>query len=112
MMDYPSSPAVALPQALVAERPIALPPDCKGMDRAMANAQVSDRNREMNSRHLAEAELHIAQGVRHIAEQEDRIKNLARHNQDTTEARKLLDNFYASQALHIQHRDRILKQLQ
>jgi len=71
-----------------------------------------DRDREMHVRHFEEAEQHVAQGKRHIAEQEDRIMDLARHGYDTTEARKLLDNFYATQVLHIQHRDRIRKEME
>jgi ferritin len=69
-------------------------------------------DRAMELRHLEQAERHIAEGEQHIAEQEDRIADLARMGADTTEARKLLDNFYASQAQHIQHRDRILKELE
>ena len=73
---------------------------------------MPDQHREMHLRHLAEAEQHVVQGARHIAEQEDRIKDLARHGQATTEARKLLDNFYAIQVQHIHHRDRILKEME
>ena len=68
-------------------------------------------DREMLRRHLEQAQRHVAQGERHIAEQELRINDLARLGQDTTEAHKLLDNFYASQVQHIQHRDRILREL-
>ncbi|MGX9427994.1 hypothetical protein [Bradyrhizobium sp. LeoA1S1] len=69
-------------------------------------------DREMHKRLLEQAERHVAQGQRHIAEQEERVAELARLGADTTEARKLLDNFYASQAQHIRHRDRILKELE
>jgi isochorismate hydrolase len=69
-------------------------------------------DRSMQLRHLEEAERHVAQGVRHITEQEVRIADLAREGHDTKEARKLLDNFYGTQALHIQHRDRIQKELE
>ncbi|RXH40855.1 hypothetical protein XH94_10930 [Bradyrhizobium zhanjiangense] len=69
-------------------------------------------DRAMHVQHLEEAERHIAQGEGHIVEQEDRIANLARDGHDTTEARKLLDNFYATQMLHIQHRDRIREELE
>ena len=61
--------------------------------------------------HLEEAERYVAQGERHIEEQELRISELAGLGQDTTEARKLLDNFYASQVQHIQHRDRLRRDL-
>ncbi|WP_265441189.1 hypothetical protein [Bradyrhizobium sp. SEMIA] len=66
----------------------------------------------MQQRHLEQAERHIAQGKRHIDEQEERIAALARIGADTTEARKLLNNFYATQAQHIEHRARILRELE
>ena len=69
-------------------------------------------DRAMELRHLEEARRHIAQGERHIAEQEIRITDLARQGHDTTQARRLLDNFYALQVLHIQHRERIVRELQ
>ena len=69
-------------------------------------------NRAMQLRHLEEAERHIFQGERHIAEQEERVADLARLGANTTEARTLLNLFYATQAQHIQHRDRILKELE
>jgi len=47
-----------------------------------------------------------------IAEQEERIEELARRGQNLAEAKKLLESFYASQALHIQHRERIRKELE
>jgi hypothetical protein len=68
-------------------------------------------DRAMELRHLEQAERHIAQGIRHIAEQEERIADLVRLGADTTVARKLLENFYASQVQHIQHRDRIRQEL-
>ena len=67
--------------------------------------------RAMHLRHLEEAERHIAQGERHIAEQEERIAKLARHGHNIVQAQRLLDNFHASQVLHVQHRDCILKEL-
>jgi len=68
-------------------------------------------DRAMQLSHLEQAERHVAQGKRHITEQQDLIAELARHGHDTADARKLLDNFYASQMQHVQHRDRILKEL-
>jgi hypothetical protein len=67
--------------------------------------------RAMQVRHLALAERHVAQGERHIAEQEERIATIDRRGRNTAEATRLLMNFYASQALHIQHRDRIRNEL-
>ena len=69
-------------------------------------------DRTMRLQHLEEAEGHVALGERHIAEQEDRIADLARLGADTTEAHKLLDNFYESQLQHIQHRDRLRRELE
>lgn len=66
----------------------------------------------MQLRHLEQAKRHVAQGERHIAEQENRIADMARHGHDTTKARKLLDNFYALQVQHMQHRDRIREELE
>jgi ferritin len=68
-------------------------------------------DRAMQLRHLKIAERHIVEGERRIAEQEGRIADLARRGADTTEAQKLLNNFFANQLQHIQHRDRILKEL-
>lgn len=69
-------------------------------------------DRAMLLRHLEQVNRHVAEGERHIAEQEQRIAHLAQHGQDTSEGQRLLDNFYASQILHIQHRDRILQELE
>jgi hypothetical protein len=63
-------------------------------------------------RHLEEAKRHVALGERHIANQEQLVADLARSGHETAEARKLLDNFYAMQVQHIQHRDRILVELE
>lgn len=60
---------------------------------------------------LEEAERHVAQCLRHIAAQEQIVTNFSRLGYDTTEARRLLANFYASQVQHTHHRDRILQQL-
>ena len=69
-------------------------------------------DRDMLLRHLEEAERHVALGKRHIADQEQLVADVARSGHETTEARKLLDNFYATQVQHIQHRDRILVELE
>lgn len=69
-------------------------------------------DRAMQLRHLEEAERHIAQGERHISEQEDRIARLSRLGADTAEAQRLLNNFFATQILHLGHRDRILRDLE
>ena len=69
-------------------------------------------DRTMRLRHLEEAERHIAEGDRRIAEQEQRVAALARHGHNTTEARKLLDSFYAVHMQHIRNRERLLKELE
>ncbi|WP_247973424.1 hypothetical protein [Bradyrhizobium sp. 195] len=66
----------------------------------------------MQLRHLEEARRHVAQGERHIAEQEERIERLAMHGADLTGAKKLLENFYTTQMLHVRHRERILRELE
>ena len=68
-------------------------------------------DRAMQIRHLEQAERHVAAGKRHIAEQEERVAHLAHGGHSVAEARKLLDNFYASQVLFIQHRDQIRTEL-
>ncbi|WP_461355607.1 hypothetical protein [Bradyrhizobium sp. USDA 4454] len=72
---------------------------------------LQSAHREKQLRHLEEAERHVAQGERHIVEQQERIEGLASRGHDLTEAKRLLDNFYSFQALHVLHRDRILKEL-
>jgi isochorismate hydrolase len=67
--------------------------------------------RAMRIQHLEQAERHIAQVARHIATQELIVADMARLGHDTTEARKLLENFYASQVQQIQHRDRLRQEL-
>jgi hypothetical protein len=61
---------------------------------------------------LAQIEQHVAQGERHIAEQQERIAHFARRGYQSTEALKLLDNFYATQLQHLQHRDRLRERLE
>ena len=67
--------------------------------------------RSMHLLHLAQAEQHVAEGKRHIAEQEQRIADFVRLGHDTTQARKLLENFSLNQVQHVEHRDRLLKAL-
>ncbi|MCA1433122.1 hypothetical protein I6F33_09065 [Bradyrhizobium sp. BRP20] len=69
-------------------------------------------DRAMELRHLEQAQRHISEGERRIAEQEQRIVRLAHRGADTTEAQKLLNNFFAAQLQHIEHRERILKELE
>lgn len=66
----------------------------------------------MQLRHLEEAERHIAQGLRHIADQERLVADLERNRYDTAQARRLLENFHATQAQHVAHRDHVLRELE
>jgi hypothetical protein len=66
----------------------------------------------MHMRHLEQADRHIARGERHIAAQEERMAHLASRGHDVAEARRFLENLYASQALLIRHREEIRKELE
>lgn len=68
-----------------------------------------DRNIQL--RHLAEAEEHIASGERHIADQILRIEEFDLRGYDATLARSLLTTFRHIQVQHLAHRDQILKEL-
>jgi hypothetical protein len=61
---------------------------------------------------LVEAERHVAEGERHLAKQEALIAELDRGGRDAEEARTILDTLRELQALHLQDRDRLLKELQ
>lgn len=71
----------------------------------------ADMDREMELRHLREAERHVVEGERRIAEQELRIKGIERGGHSTGLALELLKNFRAIQFEHVAHRDRILREL-
>ena len=86
----------------VAESPIAFPP---------ASARDGSMDRSMEFRHLAEAERHIMLGAQHISKQELCIADLEVHGHDSTLARSLLETFRLTQAEHVAHRDRILREL-
>lgn len=66
----------------------------------------------MQLRHLEEAERHIAQGLRHIADQERIVADLEQGGHDAVQARRLLENFHATQAQHVAHRDHMLRELE
>jgi hypothetical protein len=65
----------------------------------------------MRIQHLEQAERHINRCARHVATQELIVSDMARLGHDTTEARKLLENLYASQVQHIRRRDRLRREL-
>ena len=83
----------------MAERPVALPPAKRSLD----------RSRQL--RHLAEAEKHVLRGEQTISDQEQRIEELDGHGQDTTFARSLLETFLWTQTQFVAHRDQILREL-
>lgn len=66
-------------------------------------------NRAMLLDHLRLAEAHVQSGERHIALLRRRIAELETGNLDARleQARALLDTLLHSQALHIDHRDRL-----
>ena len=68
-------------------------------------------DRSVQFRHLAEAERHIAFGAQRISNQEVRIAELEIQGHDSTLARSLLQTFRLTQAKHVAHRDRILREL-
>ena len=63
--------------------------------------------------HLAMVERHVAKGYEQVQRQRDIAFELERdgHVDAAGEAKKLLAQFEEIQALHIAHRDRILKDL-
>jgi hypothetical protein len=69
-------------------------------------------DRALAQRHLVQAERHIAQGAEAITRQESLIAQLDRDGHKTREARKVLATMRETQALHVESRDRILRELE
>ena len=69
-------------------------------------------HRAMIRDYLALAEQHVAEGERNIAEQRETIAELERDGRDTTQARALLEQFEEVKVLHIEGRDRLLKDIE
>lgn len=65
----------------------------------------------MLQEHLAIAERHIAVGLKLLAQQEALIAELERHHHDTVGARAVLTTMQETQFLHIDDRDRILREM-
>jgi hypothetical protein len=61
--------------------------------------------------HLEQAETHVRQGAKHVLAQELRVAELEICGQDASLARAVLDTYRCTQALHVQHRDRVLREL-
>jgi hypothetical protein len=68
-------------------------------------------NRRMLRDHLAQAEEHVRQGERHILRQQGLIARLFSGGHDLSLAKHVLSLFEASQALHVDHRDRLTREL-
>jgi hypothetical protein len=60
---------------------------------------------------LVQAEAHVAKGQDHISRQREIIAGLKQNGTDAATAELLLHRFEEAQALHIEHRDRILAEL-
>jgi hypothetical protein len=74
-----------------------------------ANWTSGRMRREIAIKNLAQAEQIIALGLKHIADQEARMKCL--DGDDLANAEGLLKAFRQSQALHVEHRDRLQREL-
>lgn len=68
-------------------------------------------DRALLQRNFAEAQDHVLRGMQIIARQHEIIAELERDGHDTARARKLLDQFEQTQALHMAHRDRLRQEL-
>jgi hypothetical protein len=68
-------------------------------------------DREMIMEHLSTADRHVAEGEMHVERQRILVENLARDRHDTKQAEALLKQFEEVLALHMQDRDRLLKEL-
>ena len=61
--------------------------------------------------HLEQARRHVADGDKHVARQRQLVAKLDRDGHDSSEARRLLEQFEELLRLHIQDRDRLIKEL-
>jgi hypothetical protein len=69
-------------------------------------------NRKIMLEHLAMAERHVASGEGHLRRQETLIGELDRGGHGTTDACAILATMRQTQELHVQDRDRILRELE
>ena len=72
---------------------------------------MQERKRAFLTQVLAQAERHILIGEGHVSEQRRLIDELERDGHDVTSAKELLATFEESLWLHVQHRDRLRKEL-
>ncbi len=68
-------------------------------------------DRSMLLHHLDLAKRHVAIGEKNVARQRAVVAELERDGHDASEARRLLAEFEQLQSMHIQDRDRLLKEL-
>ena len=68
-------------------------------------------DRKMAEQHIVETEAVVAEGEQHIVDQELRIAELRRDGHRTASAIELLAIFKNCQALHIEHRDWLRREL-
>jgi hypothetical protein len=68
-------------------------------------------NRAQHVRDLAMVEGHIRFGKVHLARQRQRVATLDRGGHDSWDARYILALFEETQALHVEHRDRLQREL-
>jgi hypothetical protein len=76
-----------------------------------ATVVTVSRDRAMKMEHLSTADRHVAEGEMHVERQRILVENLARDRHDTKQAEALLKQFEEVLALHMQDRDRLLKEL-
>ncbi len=82
-------------------------------DQMAATAERTSDSKDDGSpeRDLAQAERHVRLGEQHLALQRQLIAELERDGHDTVQAKAILRAFEETQALHIQHRDRLRRKL-
>ena len=68
-------------------------------------------DRQTMLEHLAMAKRHVAEGEIHLSRQRALIAELDRDGHDTADARAILATMLETQRLHVEDRDRILKEL-
>jgi hypothetical protein len=95
----------ARPQALVAERPIALPPVAGKWSADMPSI------RQERLFALAFVERHLSEGQDHISKMQNLVADGERQGINMSEARILLGEFLIAQARRRQHREQILADL-
>ena len=68
-------------------------------------------DRQTMLKHLAMVERHVAEGEIRLSRQRALIAELDRDGHDTADARAILATIRETQRLHVEDRDRILKEL-